>query len=214
MGKYEKGILGTISGIVGTVVGSSWRDIYYFRSKPKKSTKAPSLGQLEHRGGFTLMTDFMNGDIASIFNIGFQSQANNMTAFNAAFSQNLKHAVTGVYPALTIDYPNFVIAKGTLLDAPFIAMATTEDAQMDLSWVNNAMPGSTNGTDLATIAVYNPTKKQWAIKQDAAARSVGLYDFAVPAMWSGDSVYVWLYFVRADKKKVSDSFYVGSAVVQ
>ncbi|HKG07220.1 MAG TPA: DUF6266 family protein [Pedobacter sp.] len=214
MGKYVKGILGAISGLVGTVVGASWRDINYFRSRPKKSTKAPSLGQITHRAGFSLMTDFMNGDIASVFNIGFQAQANKMTAFNAAFSANMKHAITGVYPALVIDYPEFVLAKGNLLAAPFIGMATTEDAQLDLSWENNAEVGSANNTDLATIAVYNPDKGQWGIKQGAAARSVESFDFAVPAMWSGDSVYVWLFFVRADKKKVSDSVYVGSAVVQ
>ena len=217
MGKYYKGILGAISGLVGTVVGASWRDIDYLRSKPKKSTKPATEGQIEHRAEFTLMRSFMDGDVSVLFSAGFQSSAKNMTPFNAAFSENLKHAVTGVYPALSIDYDQFVFAKGNLLACPDIAMATTEDAQLDFSWVNNADTGNplnTDSTDKVTFAVYNPAKQRWAIRQSAALRSALSYDLVVPVAWSGDMVHVWAGFVRADLKKVSDSVYVGTTAVQ
>jgi hypothetical protein len=217
MGKYDKGILGAISGLVGTVVGSSWRDIEYLRSKPKKSTKPATEGQIEHRAAFTLMRMFMDGDVSVLFALGFQGSAKKMTAFNAAFSLNLRNAVTGVYPAISIDYPEFVFAKGNLLACPDMVMATTEDAQLDFSWVNNADTGNplnTNSSDKVTFAVYNPAKERWAIRQSAALRSAGLYDLVVPSAWSGDVVHVWAGFVRADLKKVSDSVYVGSTTIQ
>jgi hypothetical protein len=217
MGKYYKGILGAISGLVGTVVGASWRDIDYLRSKPKKSNKPASESQVEHRAEFTLMRSFMDGDVSALFNVGFQSSAKNMTPFNAAFSENLRSAVTGVYPALTIDYPEFVFAKGNLLACPDIALATTEDAQLDFSWINNADVGNplnTDSTDKVTFAVYNPAKQRWAIRQNAALRSALSYSLVVPAAWSGDMVHIWAGFVRSDLKKVSDSVYVGPTSVQ
>jgi hypothetical protein len=40
MGKLSKGILGPFSGLVGTVIGSSWKGVNYMRSRPKKNKKA------------------------------------------------------------------------------------------------------------------------------------------------------------------------------
>jgi len=96
-------------------------------------------------------------------------------------------------------------------------MATTEDAQLELSWVNNAdsgNPDDTNGTDKVTFVAYNPAKQQLAKRKGVALRSAQLYDMSVPAMWSGDEVYVWAFFVKANGKQVSDSYYVGMAEVQ
>jgi len=216
MGKYLKGILGPFSGLVGTVVGATWNGIEVLRSRPKKSSKAPTAAQMKQRDTFALMSDFL-GELQDVISVGFQAYHKGQTPYNAAFKLNIENAVTGVYPAIAIDYPEVELSKGNLLEVPFIAMATTEDAQLDLSWVNNAdsgNPDDTNGTDKVTFVAYNPAKQQLAKRKGVALRSAQLYDMSVPAMWSGDEVYVWAFFVKANGKQVSDSYYVGMAEVQ
>lgn len=216
MGKYLKGILGPFSGLVGTVVGASWNGVEVLRSRPKKSSKAPTTAQLKQRETFALVSDFL-GELQDVINVGFQAYHKGQTPYNAAFKLNIEKAVTGVYPAIVIDYPEVELSKGNLLEVPFIAMATTEDAQLDLSWVNNAdsaNPDDTNGSDKLTVVAYNPARKQLAKRKGVALRSAQLYDMPVPAMWSGDEVYVWAFFVKANGKQVSNSSYVGMAEVQ
>lgn len=216
MGKYLKGILGSFSGLVGSVVGATWNGIDVMRSRPKKSTKPPTAAQMKQRDTFALMTQF-SGQVTDVIKIGFQAYHVGQTPYNAAFSLNIENAVTGVYPAIAIDYPSFVLSKGNLLDAPEIIVSTTEDAQLDFSWLNNADvldPLETNSTDKVTFVVYNPSKQLFAKKIGAAARSALSYDMALPAMWSIDNVHVWAFFVNAAGKVVSDSVYLGATVVQ
>jgi hypothetical protein len=216
MGKYLKGILGPFSGLVGTVVGATWNGIDVLRSRPKKSTKPATEAQQEQRDTFSLMNLFMGG-VRDLIRIGFQAYHKGQTPYNAAFKINIENAVIGVYPALTIDYPEVVLSKGGLLEVPEMTMATTEDAQLDFSWLNNADvtdPLNTNSTDKVCFVVYNPAKQHFVKKQGAALRSALSYDLVVPSMWSDDTVYVWAFFVNAAGKQVSDSVYVGSTSVQ
>jgi len=216
MGKYYKGILGAISGLVGTVVGATWNGVEVMRSRPKKSTKPPTAAQIEVQDTFTLMTDFLGG-VRDVLKTGFQAYHKGQMPYNAAFKLNIEQAIAGVYPALTITYASVVISKGGLLESPDIAMATTEDAQLDFSWVNNAdvdEPFNTDSTDKVTFVAYNPVKQNFVKRRSAALRSAASYDMAVPVSWSGDMVHVWAFFVRADGKKVSDSVYVGTTAVQ
>jgi hypothetical protein len=216
MGKYLKGILGAFSGLVGSVVGATWNGIDVMRSRPKKSSKPPTLAQMKQRDTFALMRGFSR-EVSDIIRIGFQAYRVGQTPDNAAFSLNIENAVTGVYPSISIDYPEFVLSKGNLLDAPEITVATTIDAQLDFSWLNNADvadPLNTNSTDKVAFVVYNPSKQAFAKKVGAAVRSALSYDMVLPATWSGDNVHIWALFVSASGKVVSDSVYLGATVVQ
>jgi hypothetical protein len=213
MGKYLKGILGPFSGLVGTVVGATWKGLWVMRSRPVTTGKAPTQAQMVQRATFTLLSQFLS-PLNDLLRIGFQAYNSELSPFNAAFAANSEQAVTGTYPNLTIDYPKIKLAKGRLLAVPDIAMATTQDARLDFSWVNNADPDSTNGTDKITFLVYNPAKQGFAMARQVVARSALSYNMMVPAMWSEDNVYVWAFFVKADGKTSSNSAYVGSTVVQ
>ncbi|WP_276089835.1 DUF6266 family protein [Pedobacter sp. JY14-1] len=220
MGKFKQGILGNVSGLVGNAVFSKWRGINVVKERPTPTTKPATLPVLAARAAFTLMNNFMNEDCAPLFAVGFQSVEKGMTPFNKAFSQNRREAVTGVYPALSIDYAKVVFAQGRLLSVAAPVLATTVDAQIDVSWENNApapvVPADPldPNDDKITLVVYCPLKQGWAIRQGAAERSAEGYDLQVPASWSGSVVHVWCYFVRSDGMKVSDSVYAGQLEVQ
>lgn len=213
MGKYLKGILGPFSGLVGTVVGASWKGISVMRSRSAKSNKPATESQLKQRSAFALMTAFLN-PLRDLINIGFQAYQKGLTPYNAAFKINIENAITGVYPTLTINYPQIVIGKGRLLTPPEFVMTSTANAQLDFTWVNNANPVSTNGTDLLTILVYNPAKQSFVTASDVAARSAQSYNLVVPTPWSTDTVHVWVLLVSFDGKVNSDSRYLGDLEIQ
>ncbi|MCF6404822.1 DUF6266 family protein [Chitinophaga filiformis] len=213
MGKYLKGILGPFSGLVGTVVGATWKGISVMRSRSVKSSKPATEGQMKQRTAFTLMTEFLN-PLRDLINVGFQTYQKGLTPYNAAFKVNMEKAITGVYPALAINYPQIVIGKGRLLAAPEFTMATTAAARVDLTWVNNAVADSTNGTDLLTILLYNPAKQSHVQAVGVATRSSQTYNMTVPAQWSTDTVHAWVLFVSFDGKVNSDSRYLGDVAIQ
>ena len=212
MGKYNQGILGAFSGKVGNVVGSSINGVDYMRSLPRKSTKTPTLPQLMQRAKFALMADFLR-PLGAVVKVGFQSRKKGLTPYNAASSYNLEHAITGTYPNFVVDYPEVIFSKGNLLVVTDPEIATTVAAELEINWVNDAPVSGTGGTDKATIVVYNPLQDKFAIAPGAAARSAETYTLELPADFSGDTVHVWISFVSADGKKVSDSSYIGSISV-
>jgi len=52
MAEIKQGILGGVSGKVGTVVGANWKGKNIIRSKSRKTSKKPTVLQLNQRAKF------------------------------------------------------------------------------------------------------------------------------------------------------------------
>ena len=115
MGTYSKGILGSFTGKVGTVIGSSWNGIDYMRSLPRPSSKAPTALQLAQREKFGLVTKFV-APIKALLNLGFKNAAVKKTGVNAAVAEIIENGLTAISP-YQINYPNMLISKGSLTGA-------------------------------------------------------------------------------------------------
>jgi hypothetical protein len=48
MGKYSKGIIGAINGLIGAVADSTWKGIDYMHSRPQKSKAAALRQELQY----------------------------------------------------------------------------------------------------------------------------------------------------------------------
>ncbi len=59
MGTINQGILGGFSGKVGSVIGASWKDISYMRTRAVNTKDAHTEKQLNQRARFTLSMDFL-----------------------------------------------------------------------------------------------------------------------------------------------------------
>ncbi|WP_285008603.1 DUF6266 family protein [Pedobacter faecalis] len=214
MGKYLKGILGSFSGLIGTVVGASWKGIDYMRSRPKKSNKPATEEQQKQRDTFALVTSFLR-PITDVVNLGFQAYNKGETPYNAAFSSIMDKAITGVYPAVEINYPQVELSRGSLLDCPEISVASDEESTLSLTWVDNAPTPdkNSNATDKISIVVYNPVKNKYVTAISVVARSTGSYEMSLPLNFSGDEVAVWAFFAAANGKKVNDSVFLGEIPV-
>ncbi|ACU04218.1 DUF6266 family protein [Pedobacter heparinus] len=212
MGKYKKGILGPFRGKVGTTVGSSWNGIFYLKSLPDFGDYVPSTAQLNVQAKMAFVTGFLK-PLKPLLNIGYKLFNKGITPMNAATSYHLKNAVTGTSALnYAIDYTKVMISEGNLPVADDPEVNVTVANQLNFSWVDDSDPESTNDTDMLTVLAINPTKGNYTKKVNAVPRSAQAYVLPVPG-YSGDEVQVYLFFVSADGKQVSDSVYVGEFIV-
>ncbi|MEO8795919.1 MAG: DUF6266 family protein [Daejeonella sp.] len=212
MGTYRKGILGSFSGKVGTVVGSTWNGIDYMRSLPRPSGKAPTDLQLIQRVKLALATGFLR-PISSLVNIGFKSQAVKQTGFNVATSLLITEAISGAYPDFSIEFEKVLISKGNLTGAWNVGISSAVAGQLEVTWTNNSGSGTAKDTDKAVILVYNEIQSQYVFTLDGADRQSGTDVLNLPADFAGDMVQVWIAFIAADKKTISTSIHAGSVVI-
>ncbi|WP_285054546.1 DUF6266 family protein [Pedobacter ginsengisoli] len=213
MGKLTGGIDYDMIGRTGNHVGRRVKGVNIISMRPAKSNRPPTQLQLNQRIQFGLITSWLSW-ISSFIKIGFQNYDADKSPMNAAVGYNLEKAITGVAPNYTIDYEKAAFSRGVLAKAMNLVMATTEDAQLDFTWEvsTNSMPGA--ATDKAVFIVYNPSKQEFVMSGTGPVRSTLSYDMALPSNFSGDNVQVWMVFVSADGKKVSDTQFIAATVVQ
>lgn len=213
MAKLQIGILGAISGAVGTVVGAVVRGVATIRAKPKKSTKPPVQSQINQRSKFGLMTGFL-ANAKSEIEIGYQSYNNVMSPMNAAVQFNLKNAITGVTPDFKVDYPNVQISKGSLLGSSTITVAAVAGAMLNITWDVTAELSESDqllrSTDEGVIMLYAENGKRFLHSIGTITRGDGLINVHLPKVFVGDKLHTWFFFMTADGKSVSTSQYLGS----
>jgi hypothetical protein len=206
MGIYKEGILGFFRGKVGRVVGSVVRGVHYMKGLGDFRADNPTTAQLNQRLKFALMTAFLK-PLGRLITTGFPSLKNGPTSANMALSANLKHAITGVSPNFKVDYEKFMFSVGSLPKAKGAGLATQDLAKLQFNWTYS---GDEDGTDMATLMVYNAEQNTYVTLSNAALRSAGTFILQLPTDFSEQIINCWISFVSADKKKVSDSLYLGA----
>jgi hypothetical protein len=208
MATIEKGVVGGFAGIVGPVVGSTWKGISVMRSRPPRKRKGePSPRQLAAQARFLVISNFLR-PITSLLLRNFKKNAKGMSGFNKAFSRNLQTAVTGNYPDYSVDYAKAQLSKGSLLNGDAISATSTAAGHLVVKWKDNSGQEDALISDQAFVAVYNEEMKRWITNEKAATRNSGTYTLDV-STFSGKPVHVYLGFMAADGRSVSDSYYVG-----
>jgi hypothetical protein len=211
MGTHKQGILGTFSGKIGTVIGSTWRGLWVMRGLITKKKGKSDPAQLEQQAKFSLMIKFLR-PLGSLVSQTYDTSPAEMTGINKAFSDNLKNAITGVYPAFTVDYSKVVLSQGILPDAESAIAASAVVGKLTFTWTDNTGTGNALATDMAFVAVYNEALKRWIFRQNTAARNAGTYTLDVPA-FSGKPVQTYIGFISADGSSISTSLFTGQVNV-
>lgn len=211
MGRFRKGILGGFSGTVGTVVGGTWRGIDVMRSRPTPSKSPLTLAQEIHRAKFKMATQFIK-DLKDVLAVAYREYSGNMTGSNSALSYTMKNAISGVYPNLSINYSQVIVARGNLT-APSGAVASAVDQGIvGFSWLDNSGQGSARATDKAIFVCYSPELKQVIYSLHGSVRSARQAEYNVPA-FGGKQVHTWIAFISENGKEVSGSVYCGAIQV-
>lgn len=212
MAVISQGILGPISGKVGTVIGGSWKGIDYIRGLATSISNPNTLAQQEQRAKFSLMVAFLR-PLLSFLHLGFRSSAIRMTAFNAAMSYNVKNAIKGLFPAFTIDFPKILVSKGLLPGVLNPNASSTVASQITFTWEDNTEEEGAQGSDTACFVVYSPDLKKAVCVVGAATRATGTQMIQLPDSFSGLEVQTYMSFALADESEVSDSSFVKALTI-
>ena len=67
--------------------------------------------------------------------------------------------------------------------------------------------------DSVVLVAYNADKKDCVYNDSLGKRMEGYGSLAVPAIWAGDTVHTYIFFISEDGKRNSNSIYTGSVEV-
>lgn len=203
MGEIKQGILGGFSGKVGTVIGSSWKNVNYMRALAI-SVKNPRTEKQQHqRAKFALCFKFLQA-FTPYIRVSYQTSAIQCTTFNAAMSYLLSNAVSGTGTDLSIDYNRVMVARGTLQPV-HNDQANLSGTTLSLQWEDNSGQGDAQADDLAMPLVYNKVRGEAIYQTEAATRADGKLELSLPDNWSGEALAVYLAFRSEEGKNVSNS---------
>lgn len=210
MGTYQAGAFGPFSGKIGYVVATKWKGVNVVRNLPRKSTKEPGVGQLQHRDKFAFVMMFVH-QVLELLVIGHKNVSGKINAENIAFKYLFAHAVKGDHPDYKLDIAQIQLSTWSKMDRvmrPKVVLAAEQEVQ--LSWVMDEWANRyTSPQDLAYILLYNPSKAAAVVSCGMVKREALQADLFVPASFEGDVVHCWMFFASENGKLVSETIYVG-----
>ncbi len=210
MARFNKGILGPVSGTVGTVIGGSWKGINYLRSQPAKRKHFSTADQIDQQLKFSLVLNFIQ-TMTTLIQVTFKKYAVRMSEYNAAFSYNYRNAITGTSPDYSIDYSKALVSRGDLpnVTAP---VATVTNNTVFYTWTDNSGSGSATATDKAILVAFCPNLNQALFSSKGGDRSAGAGNLDV-SNFNGEAIETWIAFISEDRKETSNSIFTGELTV-
>jgi hypothetical protein len=204
MGKLLNGIHGPFMGKVGNIVGSTWHGMPYIKTKPKKRTTNISKKEKQNRSKFALV-HFWLQPVVKFVRDGFRNYSFNSRGFNAAKSYNLKHAVIGTAPDISIDPALVKVSFGTLPIPGNITVEKLDDEHLKFTW-DPAAAEDTSFYDQAMVLAYCVEKKYPCYTTTGELRHSGEH---IQPVGKGLKYHVYFAFNAADRSRQSDSVYLG-----
>lgn len=209
MAHRKPGASGDFNGKIGDIVVYNWLKLKIGRSKPQKTNKKATEPQLNQRASLGLISSILS-PLKEVINIGFASKKGTMTPMNTAVKYNLKHAVTGIFPDLTIDYAKILLSKGWLdhVNTPYLTHF--DDNKVRINWLNpvNLKLGIEEND---TVHVYFYCEITRVLREfKAALRSDAIVELNLNQLYMYGTIHCWMFLVAANGKTVSNSKYLGA----
>lgn len=211
MARLNRGPNGPVSGKFGSVIGSSWRGIYYIKGLQKEIKKARSPLQIAQQNKFALAVRFLRS-VKVLLDMGFSRiNPGGATGYNMAISHTVQNCITGDDPNFEIDYPSVLFCtKGKLIIPENIKMELT-GLDLKVSWdVKGGKYSSPD--DWVHLLIYQPETREFQIAPTGTTRNNGELIIGLSPHYKGDTVHVYLYLLTSSvfrKKEWSDSVYLG-----
>ena len=220
MGKIKSGILGSVSGKVGNVVGGSWNGVNYLRSLPAAVRQTNSVSQSNQRERFGLIGTFLR-PLSGLVKIGFRADAVGMSAYNAAFTWNYHNVLLEENGLFSIDFTKAQFSRGNLPGALNASVSAPQAGQLVMQWANNAGQGKAVASDYLFYAIVEPESLEAEYVINAGTRAAATLTVVPPAQFVGKTVHVYLGFFSVDslvssvpKNGIANTVYAGEVVLQ
>lgn len=203
MGKFHNGVLGTMTGKVGGVVGRTWKGINTVASYQPNVSNPRTNSQMAQRGKLSALTT-----LASQMNTGFikplwDRDAKKMSGFNAFIQANMAN----VSDLGVIDFAKLIASKGKMA-APYNFNLLPVGDVVTATFSNAVTDAYGLASDRVYCAIIDADTKEVFVSSGVATRSQGTLAFEI--LGSEDkSFYGFIAFRRDDGSMVSNSAYLG-----
>lgn len=207
MAIIKKGILGGFSGKVGTVVGYILKDQDIIRGLGKGRQAPFTAGELKNQTAFSTPQAWLQ-PLTEFLRVGFKDYAVRYEGFSAARSYLSKNALRSDDAGFYVDPELALVSYGDMDLAETASAVSESPGTVTFRWSG----GRTVYDDRAMFMLYDIDAGRAAFDTAAVKRQRGTGIFTAEA-FSGKSVHVYLAFVSEDRKRRSNSQYLGVITV-
>ena len=170
----------------------------------------PSINQLGNRQAMSVTMSLLK-PMADFINVSFKLEAEGTVKnpHNLATSYNKKHALTGQYPNIKVDYSKVILSKGSLEMAEDLKLSKGENG-LHLSW-NSGINENGADDDQLMVMVSHPGRNRASGYLNAARRGERSCFLPLSKDWMiGEQMEIYVCFKSANGQLISDSAYVGN----
>lgn len=208
MAIIKHGILGGFKGKAGTVVGYRLKDQDVMRGLPNVRSTPVTKGELANRTKFVASQVWLQ-PLTEFLRVGFKDYTARYEGFVAAKSYNSKHAMTQDDAGFYVDPELALVSFGDQNQANVASVSSEAENSITLTWEG----GEHAYDDRAMYVVYDIDGRAADFDTASVRRSLKKGTFQLNKDFSGKSVYVYLAFVSEDRKRRSNSQYLGVVTI-
>lgn len=211
MARLNKGQNGPPSGKFGSVIGSSWRGIYYIKGLQKKITKIRSPLQIAQQNKFAFAVKFLR-PVKALLDMGFSRiNPGGATGYNMAISHMVQNSIRGSDPNFEIDYQSVVFCTKGKLSTPETISMEINEMDLKVSW-SVERGASASSADTVELLIFQPGLCEYQITHQGIKLGNGGLEITLDKHYKGDKVHVYMYLVTSStwvRKEWSNSVYLG-----
>ena len=201
MAILKSGILGGVSGRIGTVVGAGWKGIDVLRTYNGSPANPKTNAQVANRTRFSSITDIASNLLATVIKPCWDRFAVKMSGYNAFSSVN-KDVFTMAGQFLK---DNLLITKGKMLKVSGAVYSITGQ-NVTLDWSDSIEDRYQQPTDLVFYAVISNAGVVLASGGGSVPRSAtNILNIQIPSGYTTANCSAYIGFMRVDGSVVSDS---------
>lgn len=207
MAEIKQGILGGVSGKVGTVVGASWKGKNIIRAIPRKTGKKPSQLQIDQRSKFKLVSNFLR-PLNRLLGRYFGQNQGLKSRINLALAYHLQEAVMAEGEDIVIQVEKVLLSKG-ILPSLQEQNAGIADGTLTLTWTMGADIVLSQSTDLLTVVVYEKETKSFQIFEKIVAREATSFSTPLADNHENAVFCIWFFLTNATDTECSTSVFLN-----
>ena len=208
MGIIRQGIFGGFEKRTGGLVGRRVKGKNIISAPRHPTDKPMTQAQLDHQKKFELLIRFLKR-ISNLIRLGFKNNTGKGNAFNAAVKYNFRNLITGASANFSIDYTKLAFSRGSLAGAnnPVVSLGLNS---VKITWEPSVQTRFNQHTDKAIILVCYPEPDRMVLRINLATRASLECEMALAPDMAGIPMHVFMAFVSADEKEVSNTEYLGT----
>ncbi|WP_316818039.1 DUF6266 family protein [Pedobacter nyackensis] len=208
MAILKNGILGGFSGKVGTVIGYTLMGQEIIRGRGE-GRKAPfTEGELTNQQKFGLTQAWLK-PITNFLRVGFQHYAKTYEGFVAAKSYNSKNALVYDDAGAHVDPTLALVSYGDMDLAETASVVSESPGTVTFKWSG----GRSEYDDRAMFMLYDIENGNAAFETAAVKRQLETGVLKAGEELIGKTVHAYIAFVSEDRKRRSNSQYLGLVTV-